>query len=346
MILITIPYIYYTVTMDLPLEVTTFPVPISPCVWDSFATRCIPMNSKIRALPSYAVGLAAACQFALLWKLRQMKDNMSLKSELQILIIGVVICFSLGAIFLRWTDLRMAVIPHFDIILLFSVGLVAINFWGSLFIPVRKSFLFFQDPHVADVHDLYLTFQVEPSMSRSNRRHTESFISLMSNPDMFERFKHFLCAEFSVENLLFYADVGAFKSDPSFQSVKRIFETYIRPGSPMEINIIYSSRNEVEDQMLRLKDVLNEPESEVEHHPEVLTIFDKSAKQILKLLVTDPFLRFVNQNQDLMADVSLTGTREFQISTSKPLREDSKVSLIARRTELTSFESGSLSQVR
>ncbi|MBP0012732.1 MAG: hypothetical protein J7545_13245 [Roseofilum sp. SBFL] len=57
----------------------------------------------------------------------------------------------------------------------------------------------------------------------------------------------FLSKEFSQENLDCYQAIQAYKKKPARRKAVEIYQTYILPGSPCEVNLTYGTRQDLQD---------------------------------------------------------------------------------------------------
>jgi len=96
-----------------------------------------------------------------------------------------------------------------------------------------------------------------------------------------EAFKHFLKKEFSDENIDFWSEVEGYRTLKCNEKRQRkgneIYNMYIRADAPNEVNVSYSTKKEI---LKFIED--NDP-----------SIFDKAQNQVLFLMESDSFKRFV-----------------------------------------------------
>ncbi|KAJ3425301.1 electron carrier/ protein disulfide oxidoreductase [Anaeramoeba flamelloides] len=83
---------------------------------------------------------------------------------------------------------------------------------------------------------------------------TKTLDNLLSIPVAFDYFKEFLCKQFNQENIMFFQDVKDYKTQArSYKRIKKkaknIYLKYIKEGSLFEINIIFSLRKKIIDQI-------------------------------------------------------------------------------------------------
>ena len=121
------------------------------------------------------------------------------------------------------------------------------------------------------------------------------FKSLLANLQFQKIFGEHLVSEFSIENLKFFNQVNNFRDHyAGFKTSKQAnlvalqtYETFIRPGSVLEVNISSFERERLmaEFQSLVAGDGLDVIQIEK-------TIFDKAQAEIIALMEKDPFRRF------------------------------------------------------
>jgi len=97
-----------------------------------------------------------------------------------------------------------------------------------------------------------------------------------------EAFLQFTKNEYSEENLLFISEVEEFKKMENYEDKKlkadEIFTKYLNQNAPLEINITQETKMEITEQLPKLE----------------LTLFDKAQSNILTLLESNSFKRFIN----------------------------------------------------
>lgn len=98
-------------------------------------------------------------------------------------------------------------------------------------------------------------------------------------------FKTHLTQEMSLENLLFYQEARTWKAQYRKHSLsrrvihlRRIYETYLKPYSRLEINILHTD-------LLRIEEALKAKKFKV-------TVLDAAIKEVRKLMAADSFPRF------------------------------------------------------
>jgi len=122
------------------------------------------------------------------------------------------------------------------------------------------------------------------------------FRSLFSSVQFQKLFGEHLVSEWSVENLRFFNQVNAFRDNyPTFKSSKeanvvalQIYDTFIKPGAVMEVNIPATARERlVEDFKMLTHNTKDLTSVQIER-----TIFDEAQGEILELMERDSFARF------------------------------------------------------
>lgn len=63
---------------------------------------------------------------------------------------------------------------------------------------------------------------------------------MLSNPEIYQLILEFSQSEWSSENLFYYDSVTKFQKSPQLEEANRIFETFLNPNAPCEINIARS----------------------------------------------------------------------------------------------------------
>nr|CUU97673.1 hypothetical transcript [Hymenolepis microstoma] len=110
-----------------------------------------------------------------------------------------------------------------------------------------------------------------------------SFDNLLWDPNGCQAFKAFLEKEFSSENLRFWLSVNAFQFSPIYNlkaSAQRIYEEFLAPNAPSEINIDCTTRaNTVE--------AVKNP---------TRFVFVEAKQQIYKLMKSDSYVRFLRSD--------------------------------------------------
>lgn len=126
----------------------------------------------------------------------------------------------------------------------------------------------------------------------------DEFIEFLRTPSCFAAFKRHLETEFSIESLLFWADVDAFRSLPKAQMTaasEAIFDKYLRVDAPFEINLPSKS-------LRQFRDVLfNKGKVDVGRALSD-TMFDAAAREMLSLMRTGSLPRFQETNPNIWSD--------------------------------------------
>ncbi|KAK9762025.1 hypothetical protein K7432_012625 [Basidiobolus ranarum] len=128
-----------------------------------------------------------------------------------------------------------------------------------------------------------------------------SFLQVLENPEMFEKFKNFAVKDFSVENILFYEhyqklseiaysheDMGAVQEngepDPVTQEIDRMYKLFFQPGARYELNVTGATLREIK--------------VELERGPPYFTkIFEKAQVEIMTVMYQHSYPRFLRNGE-------------------------------------------------
>ncbi|KAI9144197.1 hypothetical protein BKA69DRAFT_846501 [Paraphysoderma sedebokerense] len=107
----------------------------------------------------------------------------------------------------------------------------------------------------------------------------DSFLRVLNNKDLFQKFKHILAEDFSIENALFWEEYNALipsnssktthtilDADAARRQVQYIVNTFILPGSPHELNLSARTRKAIVQQATKNNyntDILEPAKNEV-----------------------------------------------------------------------------------
>eukprot|EP01083_Nonionella_stella_P059031 154512_1 len=187
---------------------------------------------------------------------------------------------------------------------LFVVG-VLLTFEG-IALPVAFSFLPLGDLHIilfmTTIHISLLYFSSilpalhtfrPPCHKIQEKLLPKSLNSLLATEKGANSFRKHLMKEFSVENIQFYEAVDEFRETSfsgnllhMYTSANKINQKYIKPGSPMEVNISSKKRS-----------LLCERINAKKISP---TMFDDAYNEIYKLMSEDPFRRYLKEASKLL----------------------------------------------
>jgi hypothetical protein len=165
-------------------------------------------------------------------------------------------------------------------------------------------------------------FILSKKRKSTSTSHQQKFDNLLKSVFQVKRFEQFLRKEMSVENLLFFQDVLAFKNGKI--SAHDIFQTYISRNASLQINISDQTRRELclifnENPNLSQSSTADEfifrsynsnaqsissqrklscysTSNTNKTLKNSTTIFDNAVEQIYRLLLNDSFQRFHVQN--------------------------------------------------
>lgn len=74
---------------------------------------------------------------------------------------------------------------------------------------------------------------------------SSEFLEALQNEIFLKAFKDYCQREYNVENLLFWCDVESFRSSHSKPAAVKIYEAYVLPEAPLQINISQQLKNTV-----------------------------------------------------------------------------------------------------
>jgi hypothetical protein len=238
------------------------------------------------------VAIYVAAFLILAWGLRKVVDGFKIKTELKVT--GVVaICAVIPWLIFndQFQDINRKVFPFSTLSLLIAImfAFIASTVW-----PLWRSI--FKPPKIEDT-DI--------------PENLENLASLIGTKEGFESFRKFLTAEFSVENLLFYADIEDFRKkihdgaeiDFQKQETKRLFAKYIIVDSPFQVNLPNQIVQAIEAKITSIdKDGIFDPTPAANTDPKNRdstgkpidhpTIFDEAQRSIYNLMDSDSFPRY------------------------------------------------------
>ncbi|CRG92411.1 Developmental regulator flbA [Talaromyces islandicus] len=129
---------------------------------------------------------------------------------------------------------------------------------------------------------------------------------ILADPSLRLLFREFLCASFCEENLSFYCDVSEFierykqlkqvkdlehmpKVQETLAAAYSLYNAFLAPGSPCELNIDHSLRNNLASKMTNIGgDEKNFPT----HLSEVVVLFELAQASVFKLMASDSVPKF------------------------------------------------------
>jgi len=240
----------------------------------------------------YVLGIICSiyifCFLLFAYKLRQVVDGFNIKNELKLTgLIGVIAVIPWFLFNQIYYDINSSVFPFSTLSLLIGLFFAFLN---STMYPLIRTY--YKPPTV--------TFAELP-------QDLDKLESLITTKQGFESFRKFLTAEFSVENLLFYADVEDLRKKITLgasieilkQENKRLYNKYVISDAPFQVNlpdlIVASISVKMKIFMSEGKVDLEknaDPLAMADHQPQPPTIFDEAQGCIYKLMETDSFQRY------------------------------------------------------
>jgi hypothetical protein len=202
----------------------------------------------------------------------------------------------------------------------------------------RKTAAAFRSVNVAHPH--------HSSSVESLADYSDDYITIMNEDEQIKQeFEKFAISRYAVENLYFVNDVQAYKrfffekaANWRKQKATFLFETYIKPGSVMEVNI---------SQQVKLQ-AIREIEANLHSEDSHLVLaFDKAAEDITNNVLRDIWQQFIKEkfvtSKSLTGDENLDALGEFNTSTENSGGRASLLSyfvLRARKSNLALGENG------
>ncbi|KAJ3425252.1 hypothetical protein M0812_27687 [Anaeramoeba flamelloides] len=134
--------------------------------------------------------------------------------------------------------------------------------------------------------------------------------NLLSTPLSFDYFKEFLCKQFNQENIMFFQDVKDYKTQVRSykkmkKNAKKIYLKYIKEGSLFEINIIFSCRKKIIDQISKKEFSL--------------TMFDEAQETVYRHLFRNSLGSFMKSDiyQNLLENLQKDSNYNLNTNTKK-----------------------------
>ena len=128
-----------------------------------------------------------------------------------------------------------------------------------------------------------------PPQREDIQRWSLSFAELMADPKGLAWFRKFLKQEFSEENLNFYLACETMKQATNciefYNRAKDIFETFIRPGSQMEVNISSTTRQPIIEKMIRKIEIVQYRELSESQKPSLHKKGESNLRSLLSQLL-------------------------------------------------------------
>jgi hypothetical protein len=311
-----------SVVISLPAREALLSGSESPYNRTTFLLRCVPVGPAKQAasIVYFSLTISWIIQCVLLWKLKEIKENLHLAIELK------VSCAS--ALVLGFIAAAAAIINSQTILQLVSIAFVLSNVYSSAIIPLRTAYKVrrrtgskFAENSVTTSSRRNMTLQL--SSSSSEVRTLKDYLVeltdqlLRGDAALYEQFKRFLSSEFAIENLMFLEASSTVLKNPSMESIKSLSEFYILPGSEHEVNISSDMRKQFMIQLSQSSSALpnvqgSEPAGS-HNQGELVSLVHKMQKEIFQLLRNGAFLRFkrtwmTDENASIQVEFS-TGSK-------------------------------------
>ena len=206
------------------------------------------------------------------YQLRNVRDDFSINSELRF-VTAVWLC-----LVLPWVLAQALVLnPEIE----FFARLKLLQAVVGAIPPQAVLCLWVALTHFKSVWSpLYRSYYAKPPVEYPNNEVVSSLQALLRDERGLERFKEFLIAEFSCENLLFFLDVEEYRQiEDTAQrqaAAQHLFNTYILEDAILEVNINFKSKRTIHAGIVA---------------PSVYT-FDRAQEEIYHLMESDSFARF------------------------------------------------------
>jgi hypothetical protein len=235
---------------------------------------CTALGLSTPSSPSHPAGILS-------FRLRYIKDNFGLLRDIHANFILWVITFFF-AVFVRpiiaisSSSIRSDEFEIADSVMDFLIaGTMTISFG------------------ITAIRPLLATYS-SPSRFKSFRESAPdvpSFTTVMSDPNLLDRFRAFLQSEFSVENLIFVEEVDRISNLRPMAKLARmrtLQQICVDVGSPMEVNVSFVSRNQFIAEMERI------PQADVDDAvlSGAVEALQQLRGEIMKLLETDLYFRY------------------------------------------------------
>ncbi|VDM33913.1 unnamed protein product [Hydatigera taeniaeformis] len=148
---------------------------------------------------------------------------------------------------------------------------------------------------------LFELFPANLSANCQVRLWATSFDNLLWDPSGCQAFKSFLEKEFSSENLRFWLSVNAYQFTPLSNlkaACQRIYEEFLGPNAPSEINIDCSTRANT-TRAIEIVDLVSGVMIHLRKQDPSWHIFLEAKQQIYKLMKSDSYTRFLRSSDYL-----------------------------------------------
>jgi hypothetical protein len=271
----------------------------------SFKDRCEVFIAGAFVYNTFTLTWVLQC--ILLWKLKQIKENLNLVTELRISAIGGIVNGILGAV--------GAFLNSPLLLLLDGILFLAFEIYASSIMPLRIS----ESPRTVNTRgeSSHLTsVNGEPRYGEVKNYQKYILHELGNDSRMYDQFKTALSREFAIENILFLEAVSKMEQE-QFQTIKymsHITKKFIASGCEFEIN----ADSELKIKLVEL--LKREHEDKIE---EMLEIIVKIAREIMKDLRFGALARFKRLNNIHTLAVSTAETTAVSILPPSPTFDQS-----------------------
>eukprot|EP00475_Leptophrys_vorax_P027342 TRINITY_DN389_c0_g1_i1.p1 TRINITY_DN389_c0_g1~~TRINITY_DN389_c0_g1_i1.p1 ORF type:complete len:440 (-),score=94.43 TRINITY_DN389_c0_g1_i1:34-1353(-) len=283
--------------------------PLDPTVeydqfsYGTFSARCAVASTLLGSRIVYtSCSIAWILQAVLLWKVREIQENLKMKKEIKIscannLMSGILaIALTYGGL---WRGM-----PYLGVIL------VCIEMYAAMVIPLKMAAE--ERKPRSSTHGVLGS----PSRSTTSISIDTDFVevilhSLGESQELYEEFKKSLLKEFAVENLLFLEDVSKLnqRAKPSVDSIRAVVDKFLASGADYEVNHNLDIGNQ-------LFAILNNNENQ--DSSAVMDILNKIAKSTMQDLRHGALMRFKRNTPIPNSSVEATSVEVAKIPTSFP----------------------------
>jgi len=237
---------------------------------DVEATGCTIISAPNLLLLVYSIVICVS-GFSIAIKLRGERDNLGIRTEF----VQLTWSYSI-LIILFLVSRRLDPKKDREWTFLFQAVAAAIPVIYSLIIPIWRS---------------YQRQLISPPTDRNR------LLELLRTPEGYLSFLRFLEKEFSTENLVFYSAVETYHQECkngsfSIDLVSRLYDEYIRPGAPMQINVSHEILRDIESKLNQYQQAVASGGPGAAELQAMTNIFDVAQGEIFELMKADSFSRY------------------------------------------------------
>ncbi|KAJ3447594.1 double hit isoform b [Anaeramoeba flamelloides] len=213
-----------------------------------------------------------SCTLFSIFSIRKVKDNFFLRNELILL---TIIQIAYGIVFSISENMEnINMLFYSTVVFDISVSLV------YMIIPIFLSYK--KEKHQKKI----LHNKNHSEISNDKNNSYQQFINILNNNDSVKYWIEWSKLNYSIENISFYQFVRNFemtkKAKRRKKISKQIFNTFIKDGSPLQINISYETRSEITQSF--------------ENDDKNIDLFANAKQDILDLMFTNSFPFFIQSN--------------------------------------------------